>query len=372
MSIFDYFVRKLNEESSRSRRNEIEVDLAICWARAGYIDTAKSMLEKSKKSVDFSDDAKSSVMLMLLSGLIEFYSKRDIGFAIDKLNRAAKLSVMIGSDALTSRLNAWLAHMYFNDCNYDQMLLCIGVAVECLDASNHDSRTRVCLTVGDALCCAGRFDLAALWYSSARREAEKIGDQMAIAAIMHNRSGMALAHCRFGSAFGHSTPEPVKRLLREVSSAEQYEKYSRFETVLLPYSIWAGRVALFEGRMEAAVDLLEVGLGRNISAVWSAMEQAVRVDLGYAKMMAGVARRGEFELSRVDRGGIDRLYSDDRAVACKMLADIAGFTGCFDDEADFRARAEKSRLEFFVEMGEIEEVALRIHDAWSLKVGIGS
>jgi tetratricopeptide (TPR) repeat protein len=317
----------MSQESSRLPTGNqsvlADIERAIYLTRAGKHEEARNIYQQHRSRSDFGEYADSSLMLMLLDGLISYYQDRDLHGAIDRLYRARALGLATRQDKVVSLICAWLSHCYLNTGQYELMFHALEEALRNGALDDAQTRARLLLTVADAHSLAGDFINGRPFYDSARTAAVSLGDTLSISAAAHNRSTLALSHVRFAVATDCITSTSAQPYLSELLSAANLESYLDQTSVLFPYQVWIARNDLLNGRYENALSAFESVLADRTERD-STLRTSVLADAAYCHYKLNDLNRAKDLLGICLAGPVDTLPSDDRAVAYGIAADIFG------------------------------------------------
>lgn len=327
----------------------LEVDLAVYMVRTGRSDEALEIYRKYHDSGEFGANLELSLNLMLLDGLRSYYINEDFDISIDRLNRALRLGESAGLKRFGARVNAWISHIYFNSCKYPQMTASLRQALSLITEEDGDSLVRLSLTLGDAYALCGDFNAANIWYEYSRNQAIAIEDRVSVAAVMHNRATMALAHCRFSKACLGSPSGDAASFLLEVGSAASFESYIGMGNVLYPFSIWMGRLKMYEEKYFEALDIFSAAFKADEFLGKSAVLPSALCDLAYCMLQIGRKVEALELLTRVHDSDLNELYKDDLAVLYSYSAAILDEVSDDPRREDFLRLAAEARKEFLQE-----------------------
>jgi hypothetical protein len=330
--------------------------LGLALARAGQCEAAVEIYSRHH-GLRFGASIPESLRVMLLDALIIYYCRHDAGAAAGKVERALALAVGFGAKEEVDLLRAWLAHVLFNSCRYDDMLAVLDGLSNADHSLSADTATRVALTLGDALSLGGRFDIASEWYQYARSGAERTGDNLSLAALMHNRASMSLSHCRFDSACGVNLASDAETFLPELGSAKAYETYYRATGGLYPYGIWTSRLDMLRKEFSSALRTIEMMLiDRSISSD-DPIFPSVLMDRAYCEFQVGLSDRFEAHASEALALDLTDLHADDRAVLHSNCVEIFTALGKTDMADDHLSRKQVEVRAFADEVRTVREMA---------------
>lgn len=223
----------LDVATNPEQRAHLLAELAGYWARVGDTSRAEKVRLELRREFGDGRSLRISVLIMVVEALQAYYSALSPS-ARDRMLRASLLSKGSRDPALIALTSAWLAHIELNHARFDSMLVELASASDALRACGPNRGFAACrfaLTLGDANLLAGQPEAAQVWYESARREANEIGDQAAIGAMTYNRAALRVARARFDAIAGVDSGIDVSLLRVDVDSAINYQSMAQLQSL---------------------------------------------------------------------------------------------------------------------------------------------
>ncbi|HMQ71123.1 MAG TPA: hypothetical protein PKA84_05780 [Rubrivivax sp.] len=330
---------------------------AISLTRAGRHEESRRIYDEYHCSSRFGVDVDLSIMLMLLDGLRIFYEQHDTQAAVKRIESARAIAQASVGCKVIDHVAVWLAHCQFNIGQYSEMKSSIELALAKDGLAKDRTSLRLFLTIGDGHCLVGDFDGAREMYERARRIANKIGDALSIAAIVHNRSTMALSHARFFAATGEALSNDYQTFLLELESAENLENHLRVTTVLEPYDVWKPLMRMVRDDFEPAESSLKLLLQDTSWSMTEPMRLSLSADLAYANFRLGNNSAALEIVREVISNDFDKiLRAEDRAIVYSYAAQIYSAAGILEQAMVFKEMMIEAKDEFVAETKELQAI----------------
>lgn len=315
-----FLLEKIRLANNDLDRDCAKIELGCYFARAGDIDSAIDISKSYRARHDFGVHQFNSISIFLLDGMIAFYG-RNLELAEDRFRRGSELSAAVGLMPLAVRMNSWLAHVHFNLSNYSQFCVDLRRVSQGWSIAPSDAIVRTRLTVADAMMTVGQTGDATQMYARARMAADLVHDQLALAAIMHNRSTLLLSRFRKLEFVEAKEWRSQLFLLRELMSAEVFESYIDVRGGLYPYVLWNSRRLMLEMSYRDALIGFENFIRGELS-MDSRYRASVSCDMSWCLLKIGERQRAkefvEIALDNIDLEG----QLDDRAVILCLASKI--------------------------------------------------
>lgn len=192
--------------------------------------------------------------------------------AIDRLKRSLAIAEAAQVHRVSALSAAWLAYIAYTRADLPMVVTYVDKYLRMLPPIDQSALARVHLVVGQGFHFAGRYDIARMWYESARLAAVEVGDDLLISAILHNTAWLHLSHVRQGvlSKLPMNTSPVSVRLAME--SAESFDEIAGIGGLNSFVPLLRASVCLLEERFEEALHIYEKyietgrqqGLGKNV------------------------------------------------------------------------------------------------------------
>ena len=228
------YVKKLTEQidscADLTDRAILTAELGCYWARVGEFDEAERLRVALRAGFGDGRDIRVSILIMCVEGLLLYFRELSPD-AQDRLARAKLLSDASGDKQLIALTSAWLAHIHFNNNNYEAMAKAISACLVALKNTNLSALCRVAMLLGDAHLYSGNPLIAQAWYEKARDSALLLGDQAFVGALIYNRSALRVFLARVAAADVEQAEDYVRLLSGEVKSAINYQCVARLRSL---------------------------------------------------------------------------------------------------------------------------------------------
>lgn len=317
-------------------------ELACYYARVGNFNEAELLRSELRAEYGNGKDLRVSVLIMTAEALLLYF--RELSPAAgDRVARAQLLCTAAGEQRLLALTSSWAAHIDFNEGRFDAMVKSIDSCLRALAADDGTADCRISLVLMNAFLYAGRADLARPWYERAHRNATKIGDQAAIAAMIYNRSALKVSAARIARISEKTPSADFAMAAAELRSAINYEGMTGL--LSLDHLLGCAQVSvlIYENRYEEALNQIndlfsanKVAAGTGLFALLSADQARCLAELGRTDEARTVLRKQEEFLT-------GDLTPDDLALCHASLETCASLLG---DESRIEAHrtAKKKAL----------------------------
>ena len=322
----------------------LSVKIACYHARTGEFESAESRRVALRKEFGTGQNARVSIMLMCLEGLLLYFKDLDPA-ARDRVLRANVLSIACGERSLIALTSAWLSHIDFNQGRYESMARALYKCFESIDADDGTASSRASLVLGDAFTFTSDIDHAKAWYEHARVTANRMGDQATVGALTYNRAALHIASARIRRLTTPLDSAEVRFISAEVRSAINYQYVARLislDHLLRSSSIG---VLMLEDQFEQAcvaidqlVSLSEVPKGSAELALLYADQAHCLARLGRVSEATAAAQAA----TAIATDGFD---ADDRAVICGALCDYNSTSGQVSSATTWRRACQTALSE---------------------------
>lgn len=333
----------IQQETEPSRRAALSAELGCYLARVGDFERADCI--RSELRSQFSDGRflRISIRLMLLEGLLIYY--KDLSStARERVFRANVLCSSFREVELLALTSAWLAHIDFNQSNFQSMATEIRTCLGVMANDNKNALCRVSLVLGDAFLYSGNRKSSQIWYERARLAATELGDQAAVGAITYNRAALNVQNLRLKAIRSDLRNEDVAKVHMELKSAINYQNLAQLRS--LDHLLRAANVGLMILMCEYDVTLVEAIELLNSKAIPEASGEylILLADIVKCYAVSGDLKSALRYKSEIENALMSKLDRDDAAIVLSSLSDSSRFL-CENDLADdYRNRALEALL----------------------------
>ena len=360
MSRLDQLKLEVAKARSQGDSQPKELDLAIYLLRAGEFRAATEIYSSFKRPDIFNSKHDLAIRVMVFEGLRSYFENQEYDFAVDRLNRALNISIALRQMPMVAMAGAWLGHLTFNTRNYDKMVWAIGAASKALDRHDLDSAVRISLTLADAYCAIEDYERSRDWYQKVRVLAVDCGDQISLAAMMHNRSVISISNLFLSNFLTGSRSEKFELVLSEVASAEFYEGYVGIRPVLYPYLMWKYRISILKGDFSSALKVANSLLDQGDSSGNGPHTKLVLVDCSYCFYKIGDVDLAHSIICQLSMSDFEGFGFDDRAVVFSMMSSIYGACGNVEKRREYERLASVAAENHLIEQSRLRAAIDRL------------
>lgn len=352
----------LKAESDGSARISLLGEKACYLARSGQVELATSISSTIRALWERQQDPKAMVWVMLIEGLVHYFNEAQIE-AIDRIRRAQLISISMALPRMTQLTSAWMAHLEFNRFGYHEMQKYLSIATQGDWRGFDDVHLRVALVLGGAFLNCQCFRESQYWYEVGRNAANRLGDRLALAAIMYNRAIHGVNSIIVESIIDGVRPEKnlLERYALELDSAERFESIIGVGTFSQVLRLVRVRYLLAANEGESAVGILNE-LAR--SQLTPASRQYVRVLSVLCNLrVGGISACDDPRTVLADMRSItNEMDIDDRLVILSAGAEIALLSGNEQDLAESASLLQRTKLKYCELKAELMKVIAPFSD----------
>lgn len=274
--------------------------------------------------------------LMLAEGVLHYFHAK-VPEAYDRIRRAYGLAIALRNDSAFPICAAWMAHIEFEGCKYNEMAKHLEESILTARPADHQAIARSSLILAVAYHIAGEFEKSRPWYEKARLNAAAEGDDATVSATLHNMASIRASNVRLEDTFGGDAEKETRRVSLEAASSLTYDYAIGHNGLSFLARMLEGLVLTIDGKFPEAHQVLE---SIAIEKVPDRLKSLVFVDKAWCLVNIGrkiqalsVAKSAAESLNLVDEPD-DLAYVNSRlrqiALACDdssaaaIYAQIAG------------------------------------------------
>ncbi len=223
--------------------------------------------------------------LMLAEGVLHYF-KAQIPEAYDRIRRAYGLAIALRNNSAFPSCAAWMAHLEFNSCKYDEMAKHLEEALTTAKRGDHQAIARASLVLATAYHIADQFELSRPWYERARLNAAAEGDDATVSATLHNMASIRASNVRLDDTFGGDTERETRRVALEATSSYVYDYAIGHKGLDFLTQMLSGLVSTIDRRFSEGLEILE---RIQIERVPERLRPLVMIDLAWCRVNLGQA-----------------------------------------------------------------------------------
>jgi tetratricopeptide (TPR) repeat protein len=273
--------------------------------------------------------------LMLAEGVLHFF-KAQFPEAYDRIRRAYGLAIALQNNSAFPTCAAWMAHVEFNACKYDDMAKHLEEALTTAQSKDHQAIARASLVLATAYHIAGDFQLSRPWYEKARLNAAAEGDDATVSATLHNMASIRAANVRLEDTFGGDPAKETRRVALEASSSLTYDYAIGHKGLDFLTQMLGGLISTIDKRYEEALQIFE---GIDLTALPTRVRPLVQVDKAWCWAQQGDLTKSWDIASTVPSEPPSVVDDDDLAYINSRLRQISIVCGRVDEAARYAALA---------------------------------
>ena len=298
----------------------LRAERACYRARQGRLDDALKVAATLRERYNPRPSAVISAWVNLVEGLCRHFD--DMGEpARDKLRRAYALSGFEPTSRLHLLCAAWLAHVDYAHHDVAGMAKHVRQALQQSAFDDHSVRSRACMVVAQALHLGGGLHLATPWYVASRRHASDEGDDLTVAALIHNRGRLQLTRLGEAALKGEQSDE-VALAVQGITSSRSYDRMIGAASLPAITPLLHAQVLCVLGDAEGALALFQAHMTSADGQSTTRLAATMIADQAWCRM-----KLGQGEAARVDADAalaslVAGTQVDDRAATHTRLAEV--------------------------------------------------
>lgn len=289
-------------------------------ARQGRIEEALQVATTLRERYLHRPNAVISTWTNLVEGLCSHFD--DMGeMARDKFRRAHAMSAAPPVSHLHLLCAAWLAHVDYTHHDAVAMAQHAREALQFAAPDDHAVRSRASLVVAQVLHLGSGLDRAEPWYGVAHRHALAEGDDLTIAALIHNRAGLQLS--RLGeAALQMNGSAAVAQALSELASSQSYDRLigAASQSTIAP--LIQAQILCLRGDAAAALSLFESHIGSAADGGLARMAAPILADQAWCRAQLGQTDAARADAQAALASLVAKTHVDDRAATHSRVAEV--------------------------------------------------
>ncbi|GCL63965.1 tetratricopeptide repeat protein [Pseudaquabacterium pictum] len=303
-------LNNLNAQAGKAR-DPVVWAMAVCRAAshfAGHGKTEEAITAIKVVRAQFGKDLHFDIAswLMLAEGVLHYF-KAEIPEAYDRIRRAYGLAIALRNNSAFPSCAAWMAHLEFNSCRYDEMAKHLHETFATAKYGDHQAIARASLVLATAFHIAGDFEQSRPWYERARLNAAAEGDDATVSATLHNMASIRASNTRLVDTFGGDAEKETKRVTLEASSSHVYDFAIGHRGLDFLARMLNGLIATIDRRFEDGIKAFEpIEIGK----VPERLRPLILVDQAWCQINIGKPDLG-LELAKEAKHGLSSVKDDD-------------------------------------------------------------
>lgn len=326
-------LNNLNAQAANTR-DPVVWAMAVCRAAshfAGHGKTDEALTAIGVVRGQFGKDLHFDIAswLMLAEGVLHYF-KAQIPQAYDRIRRAYGLAIALQNNSAFPSCAAWMAHLEFNSCKYDEMAKHLEEALTAAKRNDHQAIARASLVLATAYHIADQFELSRPWYERARLNAAAEGDDATVSATLHNMASIRASNIRLDDTFGGDIQKETRRVALEATSSYVYDYAIGHKGLDFLTKMLNGLISTIDRRFTEAVEIFG---SIQIESVPERLRPLVLIDQAWCEVNLGERTIGWSIASEIPSLLSQVTEDDDLAYIHSRLGQI----GSRCNEASFAA-----------------------------------
>lgn len=273
--------------------------------------------------------------LMLAEGVLNFFQSKPKE-AYDRIRRAYGLAIAQETETALPTCAAWMAHIEFNECQYERMAMHIEESLSLAAKDDHQARGRACLVLGNAFMLAGDYSYARPWYEKARLCAAAEGDENTLSAMLYNVAAMRLSNVRLADTFSKEMAAEAHRAGMEVSSSHVYDYVIGTQVFDFSAKMLRGLSFTINKKYSEALEIFKTV---DVSTLPPRMHSLLQVDIAWCLTHTEHEEQIPTALDKTLQGLTNITDDDDMAYIMSRLSQVALKTNRHLEASEYTTRA---------------------------------
>ena len=299
----------------------LRAERACYRARQGRIDEAMQTAATLRERYAARPNAVITAWVNLVEGLCCHFDDLGVG-ARDKLARAHALSGWQPASRLHLLCAAWLAHVDYTHHHTAAMSQHVREALQFAAADDHTVRARACMVVAQALHLGSGLPLATPWYAASHRHALAQGDDLTIAALIHNRGWLQLT--RLGeAALTDDGSDAVRSAFEGILSSQSYDRMIGAASIATITPLLQAQILCARGQAGEALLLFDSStLATDDSRAKSRLASTMLADQAWCHVKLGHLEAARIDALAAESSLVAATHVDDRAATHSRIAQV--------------------------------------------------
>lgn len=332
---------KLQSAQDREVTLALKAELASYYARRGDIGLAKSLVAEIRFRGDGELSGRVTAWVNISEGLIEHYSGRQ-DYALEKWVRAKAIAKSTGCNDLASLAAAWLSFSAYLSEDLERLGVEACSAIALIDSENAKSLSRLCLTMALCFHYAGDMGAAGKNYARARVALLREGDEIGLAALIHDMAWMSVTRTRnLKLACSHGVEAMPVLLQSSAESACSYEDMVGVSVSPSLGSLLLAQAEMNDSKWRDAIIHIDEGFDASSRDGFDRLMPGLLADRAYCCAELGLIQESMDGMSRCFLAMADiNLHADDHAVLLSRIEQTYGLLNLPEDKKLYACQAK--------------------------------
>ncbi len=309
-------------------RVRLQQDRAVALTRLGRIEEARAVLDRAR------DEAPAALPEWLAlrhdcAAAIHTYFARRFGDALAQMRDVLARALALGHAPLVGECESALAIFLQREGDVRRAAR-HARAVLANAAATAESRSRAALALASMLQDAGAHDEAARLYAEVRAECERIGDDIALASLLHRTASLRAAHVRQAAARGELDDAALHRAIDGLHESIEFARTLGEAPGRVLDELMLAEMFVLQRRYDEALALYEANLaqaerdGRLVEVTVALADRALcLLKTGHAEAALAAARAAQARLDDATPAEIRAIVHGNLASMLEELGDAA-------------------------------------------------
>lgn len=294
-------------------------------------------------------------------GLVEHYAGRTDA-SREKWVRARAIALSIGSSEVSALASAWLAFSAYLSEDLDGMEREARAAISagCTDFPSAGAR----LTLTLALCFhyCGRIDEAKANYRKCRLAVSVSGDEVELAALIHDMAWMSTLGKRNAALVSHGEPAPIATISTSPETAISFEELVGASTIPSLSPLLVAQDLMLNERWGEAMSLISENTNASSEEGFSRLVPGLLADRAYCNLKIGNRQGAEADAHQaVELVRFTPMHGDDLAAFHSRLATVFDMLELSKEASHHSQLAELAWKRVYEFRAKMLEIASRVH-----------
>ncbi len=339
---------KRSAAESVAEKSFIELQIADYYARKGSGEAANEIIARIRQSNIGRADARIVAQINFVEGILLHLAGSDIE-AEKKWKRSIAIAGTVDAIEVLSCVSGWMSFLKYTngkfDALFDELNSCLRQYL--IDSHRGSLTARAEMVIALVLHTCLRTRDALWWYEKARRTSLLNGDDVELAALVHNMAWIRLYNYRNSVLRGSAASQSEPEILRVSAEAVQsYEELVGLETFPAMTPLLQAQNFMIQENYASALDILNEHARSVTSQGLSRLAPNFEADRAFCMIRLGRYAEARDAVDYAINGINSYIHPDDLAVLYCRLRDYFFLVGESSLSSEYAAKAEASWSDF--------------------------
>ena len=260
--------------------------------------------------------------------------------ARDKLHRSLAIANAADLSDLQALILSWLAFLDYTIADIASMDFNVRASLILTGPRSRGSLSRVALTLAQCYHICTAYDEANRWYAKCREKCVEEGDDVMLAALMHNMMWIRTANKRCSVLRKHPTDSRDSHLLLGADSTFEFEKLIGVTSLDSYTPLLRAQVYILEESYKEALDIIMERLATSVEQGLGRIRCCLLADQALCHAALGNHAQAAIDANAAIEAVGEDVQIDDIAVMHSRLSLVFGMLEDTESSVEHNAKAE--------------------------------